>query len=105
MKTLTTTTPGNLFNLEGILTAIQEPGLFASEAYQLLNSVSEEKNEINECPTSWSDIMMNVNNGKLYAIWSTDSLTTHEGLLQYIELDKEDCPEAFEKAKHQIISE
>lgn len=34
--------------------------------------------------------MMNVNNGKLYAVWSTDYLTTQEGLLQYIELDEED---------------
>jgi hypothetical protein len=106
MKTLTTTTPGNLFNLEGRLIEVDDhSGTFWAKADSILESVSGRGAEIKESPTNWADIMMNDRNGKLYAVWATDELTCNDGLLQYIELDQEDCPEAFEMSKDKIVQE
>jgi hypothetical protein len=106
MKHLTTTTPGNLFNLEGRLIEVDDhSGTFWEKAYSILDSVSDRENEIESSETHWSDIMVNPKNGRIYAIWATDELTTTHGLLQYIELDKEDCPEAFEMSQDKLIQE
>jgi len=106
MKHITTTTPGNLFNLEGILTEVDDnSGTFWRKAYEILESVSDRGAEINASPSAWADIMMNKNNGKMYAVWSTDELTCSDGVLQYIELDEDDCPEAFEMSKDKLIQE
>lgn len=40
-------------------------------------------------------VMMNERTGLYYAVWANDSLTAQNGLLQYVELDYEDCPRAF----------
>ena len=105
MGTLTTTSPGNLFNLVGSLTSVGQAGFYSKQAFDILEQVSYKGPKILDSKTSWCDIMVNISNGKLYAVWATDALTTQEGLLQYIKLDEVDCPEAFKTSKAQLIRE
>ena len=99
MKNLQTTTTGSLFNQTGILTHCGDyAGKFQDEAVSILEKVSDKVNEIFD-GDGWADIMFNEKTLETYAVWANDSLTARSGLLEYIELDKEDCPKAFEEAK------
>lgn len=100
MKSLQTTTTGSLFNHTGILTHCGDyAGKFQDEAAKILEIVSAKKNEIFDNVEGWADIMIDEKEMKVYSVWANESLTAQSGLLEYIELDEEDCPEAFLEAK------
>lgn len=91
MKNLIETTTGTLAN-QMILTHCGDyAGEFQQEAFDLLNEVEDIKDfEGNE----WCDIMFD-REGNVYAIWAEDALTCWNADAKYIELEKEDCPNAF----------
>jgi hypothetical protein len=92
MKHLTTTTTGNFFDLEGVLShAGDYAGKYVHEAYVIMESVSRDITRIAEEGTDWADIMFNERTGKVFAVWASGELTMQNALLQYVELDKEDC--------------
>jgi len=95
MKKLQTTTTGSFFNHTGILThAGDYAGKFSTEAHEIIM----QGDEFMYGPDGWSDIMFNESNGKVYAVLAKGELTCQNAEVYYAELDKEDCPKAFDEA-------
>lgn len=94
MKNLTETTTGQLFNELGILNhAGDYAGKYQDSAYNIFGQIWDD--EINSWDKNqWMDIMYN-NNGNVYAIWAEDSFTCQNAWAFYVELEKNDCLDAF----------
>lgn len=72
-------------------------GKFQSETYDIITQ-EEALPPLDEEPLQWTDIMYS-NNGKVYAVWSTDEVTTFHGKTIKIEIEKEDYPKHLKKCK------
>lgn len=93
MKNLIETTTGDISS-QMILTHCGDyAGRFLSEAFNIFQELWGA--EINKWyGIIWMDIMFD-REGRVYAIWAEDALTCQNAWCYYIELDEEDCPEAF----------
>ena len=91
MKTLITTTTGTISSQMILDHCGDYAGRFQDEAYDLLSEVTDLP-DFNE--NQWCDIMFD-RDGDVYAIWAEDSLTCQNAEAKYIQLDREDCEEAF----------
>ena len=91
MKTLIETTTGTLANQMVLDHCGDYAGKFQYEAFDLLSTVTDlpefEENQ-------WCDIMFD-RHGNVYAIWAEDALTCFNADAMYLQLDREDCEEAF----------
>jgi hypothetical protein len=98
MKTLTETTTGTISSQMILNYCGDYAGRFQDEAFDLLSSVTDlpefEKNQ-------WCDIMFD-RDGDVYAIWAEDALTCQNADAKYIQLDIEDCPNAFKKMNEKL---
>lgn len=75
-------------------------GEFQQEAFDLLSEVCDfPEFEGNQ----WCDIMYDME-GNVYAVWAEDALTCWNADAKYIQLDREDCPRAFENMKSKLIN-
>lgn len=99
MKQLQTTTTGNFFNQTGILThAGDYAGKYTNEADAILEEISDKRSEIyvgDGSSYGWSDIMYNEHTQKVFAVWANGELTEQNALVQYVELQYEDCKKVF----------
>lgn len=92
MKTLIETTTG-VISSQMILDHCGEyAGEFQDEAYRILTELIDLPEFIEN---QWTDIMFD-RDKNVYAIWAEDSLTCWDAAAMYIQLDRENCPEAFE---------
>lgn len=67
-------------------------GEFQNEAYELLNQVTDLPEYFEN--EQWADIMFD-RQGNVYAIFADGALTSDSPAM-YIEIEQEDCPEAFD---------
>lgn len=95
MKKIIETTTGSLSNQMILDHCGDFAGKFQNEAYELLSKVCELPEFENN---NWADIMFD-ENGILYAILAEDSLTCYNAWCYYVELEKKDCPKAFNEMK------
>ena len=98
MKNLFTTTTGDIASQKVLDHAGDYAGKYQQEAFDLLS-------ELEDVPefegNHWSDIMFD-KEGKVYAIWAEDALTCWGADAMYVELDYNDCPEAFNEMKKKL---
>lgn len=98
MKNLTSTTTGTISSQMILDHCGDYAGKFQDEAFDLLSKVTDlpefEENQ-------WCDIMFD-REGDVYAIWAEDALTCYNADAKYIQLDEEDCPEAFAGMREKI---
>lgn len=93
MKTLIETTTGTVSSQMILNHCGDYAGKFQDEAYAIIQELWD--SEINSWDANqWMDIMYD-RNGNVYAIWAEDSLACQNAWCYYIQLDREDCPEAF----------
>lgn len=88
----------NMYSLKfniGIVSMIgHQAGEYFRTAHELLN-----KKVTND---SWADIMVNLENGKVYAMWAGE--LTGQAECCYAELDESDCPSIFEQVKKKYFA-
>lgn len=100
MKTLIETTTGALSSQMILNHCGDHAGKFQDKAYEIFQELWD--SEINAWDGSqWMDIMYD-QNGNVYAIWAEDSLTCQNAWCFYIQLDKDDCEQAFSEMKEKI---
>jgi hypothetical protein len=92
MKTLIETTTGTISNRMILDHCGDYAGKYIDQAFDLLSKVIVLP-EFSD--NMWADIMYD-RDGNVFAIWAEDSLTCQNAYAKYIQLDIEDCPEAFE---------
>ena len=93
MKNLIETTTGTLANQMILEHCGDYAGKFQDEAFSIFQELWDA--ELNSWDgNKWMDIMFD-RDGNVYAIWAEDSLTCQNAWCFYIQLDREDCPEAF----------
>jgi len=99
MKKLIETTTGTISNQMILDHCGDYAGEFQNEAYELLSNVCELPEFENN---HWADIMFY---GRIvYAIWAEDSLTCYNASCYYVELEKKDCPKAFDMMEKKLAS-
>lgn len=91
MKNLIETTTGAISSRMILDSCGDYAGKYQDKAFDLLSQVTDlpqfEENQ-------WCDILFD-RYGDVYAIWAEDELTCYNADAKYIQLDREDCPEAF----------
>lgn len=93
MKNLIETTTGAVSSQMILNHCGDYAGKFQDTAYEIFQKIWDA--EINSWDNNkWMDIMYD-RDGRVYAIWAEDALTCQNAWCYYIELDEEDCPEAF----------
>jgi hypothetical protein len=98
MKTINTTTTGQLFNELGVLSHAGEyAGEYQDEAAVIIGELQDVEFENN----AWADIMHNYN-GVCYAIFAKDAITCHNEMCLYVKIDRSDCPKAYDNAQTHI---
>ena len=91
MKTLITTTTGTISSQMILNHCGDYAGKFHDEAFELLSkSTALPDFDVNQ----WADIMFD-QDGDVYAVWAEDSLTCYNAEAKYIQLDRDDCEDAF----------
>ena len=90
MKTLIETTTGTISSQMILEHCGDYAGKFQDQAFDLLSTVTDLPDKENQ----WCDIMYD-RKGNVYAVWAEDALTCYNADAKYIQLDREDCEEAF----------
>ena len=98
MKNLIETTTGSLSSQIILDHCGDYAGEFQDQAFDLLSTVTDLP-DFKE--NQWCDIMFD-RNGNVYAIWAEDALTCYNADAKYIQLDMEDCEEAFKGMEEKI---
>jgi uncharacterized protein YuzE len=98
MKNLVETTTGTISSQMILDHCGDHAGRFIDQAYDLLSEVTDLP-EFEE--NAWADIMYD-KQGNVYAIWAEDALTCYNAEAKYIQLDENDCPQAFKDMKLKI---
>lgn len=101
MKNLFETTTGTISSQMILEHCGDYAGRFQDKAFELIDSlINDELSFINN---QWCDIMFD-RQGRVYAIFATDALTCQDAEVLYVELDEEDCPEAFAGMREKLDS-
>jgi hypothetical protein len=104
MKTkneLTTTTTGTLSSQMILNHCGNYAGEFQDNAFEIFQELWD--SELNSLDMNqWMDIMYN-KEGKVFAIFAEDALTCQNAWCFYVELQEEDCPEAFKIMKEKLM--
>lgn len=102
MKNLIETTTGQLSSQMILNHCGDYAGRFQDQAYEIFQEIWD--SEINSWDTNqWMDIMYD-RDGNVYAIWAEDALTCQDAWCFYIQLDREDCEEAFENLEEKVAN-
>jgi hypothetical protein len=100
MKNLIETTTGNLSSQMILNHCGDFAGKFQSEAFEIFQEIWD--SELNSWDLNqWMDIMFD-RDGNVYAVYAEDSLTCPNAWCFYIQLDREDCPRAFEEMEEKL---
>ena len=67
-------------------------GRFQDEAFNIFQQNFDSEFFLED--SEWADIMFD-SKGNVYAVWAGDALTCQNAPCLYVQLDVEDCPEAF----------
>ena len=92
MKNVITTTAGDLSSQMILAHSGDYAGRFQGQAIGILKDLYDLPPDLEE--DDWADIMYD-RKGNVYAIWADGPLTSQDSICVYMELDYEDCPEAF----------
>jgi len=100
MKNLVRTTTGDLSSQMILAHCGDYAGMFQDAAYEIIAALwplpsSDEESD------QWADIMWD-RQFNIYAIWADGELSSQNSNCFYVELNYDDCPEAFEGMKEQI---
>jgi len=98
MKNLIETTTGTISSQMILDHCGDYAGKFQNEAFDLLSKVTDLPEFENN---RWADIMFD-RFGNVYAIWAEDALHCFNADTKCIQLDREDCPKAFEEMEEKI---
>lgn len=98
MKNLIETTTGTIASQMILDHCGDYAGKFQDKAFDLLSKVTDLPEF---AQNHWCDIMFD-SDGDVYAIWAEDALTCYNADAKYIQLDKEDCPEAFQGMREKL---
>ena len=100
MRNLIETTTGTISSQMILNHCGDYAGRFQDKAFEIFQEVwDDELNSWDE--NQWMDIMFD-RDGNVYAIFSEDALTCQDAWCFYIQLDREDCPEAFEGMEEKL---
>ena len=102
MKNLIETTTGILASQMTLTHCGDYAGKFSDSAFDIFESIWESPLADLE-DEQWMDIMFDAK-GNVYAVWAEDSLTCQNAWCYYVELEKEDCPKAFEEAEEKLTN-
>jgi len=100
MKTVITTTTGTISSQMILRSCGDNDGRFQDQAREIIESLCD-------LPTSdweedeWADIMYD-RKGNVFAIWADGEFTSQNSQCVYVELELDDCPEAFLGMKEQM---
>lgn len=99
MKTLNTSTTGQLLNELGILDHCDYAGQYQSEAFDILNQIIDIPEFSNN---EWADILFN-KKGEIFAVYAEDALTCYNEKCLYVQIEEKDCPKAFRFVKQYLL--
>ena len=92
MKTLIETTTGTVSSQMILDHCGDYAGRFQDEAVDIFRNNFDSEFFLEN--SEWADIMYD-RKGNVYAVWAEDALTCQNAHCLYVQLDIEDCPEAF----------